>query len=80
MAYFLYGKRTAPEYWDSICRCMIPRDKQFRALNHAGVRVSRLEDAQEFATKEDAEEFLEKIKTTRGLKEGVVVEIRYKAN
>lgn len=79
MGYYLYGKRTAPEHWDSVLRCMIPQDKQFRALNLNGVRVSRLEDAAPFATKEDAQEFLDKILSTRGLREGVEVEIRYKA-
>lgn len=78
-SWFIYGKRTAPEHWDSVRHRMIPQDKQFRALNIKGERVPRLENAAPFATKEDAQEFLDKILSTRGLQEGVEIEIRYRA-
>lgn len=75
-AYCVYGKRTAPEHWDSISRSMIPQDKQFRAVNDRGVRVNKLEEAIMFASKEDAQEWLNKKLEGSGAKDGVVWDIR----
>lgn len=74
--FFVYGKRTKEEYWDNVRRCMIPQDAQFRALNYDGVRVNKLEDAVCFATKEDAQEWIDK----HNFLDGVKIEIRKKAN
>lgn len=80
MGYFIYAKRTAPEHWDSLHRVMIPQDKQFRAINSNGVRVSKLTEAIEFATREDAQEWMDKKIAAQGVKDGVVWEIRKKAD
>lgn len=74
--YFIYGKRTKERHWNNYRRCWIPQDTQFRAINSKGIRVNKLEDAIPFATKEDAEEFLANHK----FYEGVITEIRYKAD
>lgn len=47
MVYLIYGKR-------------IGIDKTFRALDYNGVRVNKLADAMAYATKEDAQEILDK--------------------
>lgn len=73
--FFVYGKRTAEKHWNNYRGCWIPQDKQFRALNANGVRVNKLTEAIPFATKEDAEEFINKHKFLPG----VELEIRYKA-
>lgn len=57
MPYLIYGKHTK-EWWDGKMRQ--PPDKTFRAINYKGVRVTKLEDAGSFATREDAQEFLDK--------------------
>lgn len=80
MAYCLYCKRTAPEHWDSLHRVMIPQDKQFRAINSQGVRVSRLEDAIMFAERADAQEWMDKKIEKCGIKDGVEWQIRKVAN
>lgn len=71
MSYLLYGKRTLPIEDYSTHEIMGP-DKTFAALDWNGVRVTKKSDAFEYATKEDAEERLSKIK----LRPGVVIEIR----
>jgi len=55
--YYVYGKR--------------PEDKQFKPLNGKGIRVSKT-DAEVFATREEAKEFIEK----RTVKNGCEVSIR----
>ena len=72
--YAIYGKRTGlpsgknkqPTY-----------DKRFAALTYDGVRVKRLKDAGTYATKEDAQEVLDKPKTREFIDGGLCVfEIR----
>lgn len=55
MAYAIYAKRCGLKVNN------IPIfDKQFRALDYNGVRVFKLEDAGTYATKEDAQEVIDK--------------------
>lgn len=55
MGYLIYGKRQGlvvdgePVY-----------DKMFKALDYGGVRVTKLADAGEYATREDAQEVIDK--------------------
>ena len=65
----IYGKRT------EILPGMEKPDLTFRALTYNGVRVSKLQDAGTFATKEDAEEHLER-NNKKGIKPGIKFEIR----
>lgn len=76
MTYFVYGKRTSPEHWDNGRRCIIPQDTCFRALNVRGERVMKLEQAIPFATREDAQAWLDEKLAKRGHIEGAVFEIR----
>lgn len=69
--YLIYGKRTEAILNTDTHKFMGP-DSSFRALNEKGERVSKLSDAFSFATKEDAQEFLDAHKP----KHGVVFEIR----
>ena len=67
MGYLIYGKRTGfkvegEERWD----------KTFRALDYKGVRVNRLTDAGEYATKEDAEEVLAHPVIQQRIKDGLI--------
>lgn len=55
MAYIIYGKCVTP-YKD------LTINKKFAALDSKGRRVSRLADAMTYATKEDAQEILDKHK------------------
>ena len=55
MSYLIYGKRTG-----LIVDGVPTYDKTFRALRYDGVRVNKLSDAGEYATKEDAQEVLDK--------------------
>lgn len=71
MTYLIYGKRTKPIKNTETGEMMGP-DTMFRALTYNGVRVSKLADAGSFATKEDAQEWINK----KGHKPGVVFEIR----
>lgn len=59
MTYLIYGKHTKP-WRGSQDHLLHEPDKMFRAINYQGVRVTKLEDAASFATKEDAQEFLDK--------------------
>ena len=59
--YYIYGKR--------------PEDKQFRPINADGIRVSK-KDAEVFQTHQEAEDFLNKVFETKGVKEGCKVEMR----
>lgn len=54
-SYLIYGKRTG-----KIEDGVPVFDKTFKALDYNGVRVSRLSDAGEYATKEDAQEVIDK--------------------
>lgn len=69
--YLIYGKRTQPIYNKETHEYMGP-DSRFAALTWDGKRVAKKTDAFEYATKEDAQERLDK---TAG-KPGVVFEIR----
>lgn len=71
MSYLIYGKRTKPVKYgnDKIGG----PDKTFRALTYQGVRVTKLSEAGEYATKEDAQEIVDK---WSGNIPGVVLEIR----
>lgn len=55
MSYLIYGRRTGKKVKGEPVY-----DKTFRALNYRGVRVNKLADAGEYATKEDAQEVLDK--------------------
>ena len=72
--YAIYGKRTGlpgGKYNQPVY------DKRFAALTYSGVRVSRLADAGTYATKEDAQEVLNKPETVKRIKDGLCVfEIR----
>ena len=65
MSYLIYGKRTQEVIGGG-------PDSRFAALTWDGIRVAKKTDAFEYATKEDAQERLNKIKG----KAGVVFEIR----
>ena len=69
--YLIYGKRTEPIRNKDTGEMMGP-DSRFCALDWNGKRVARKTDAFEYATREDAEERLNKVKG----KKGVVFEIR----
>lgn len=71
MGYLIYGKRIKP--WRDEHKKMHEPDARFAALNAKGERVTKKEDAFEFATKEDAQEYLDAHKGTRT---DVVFEIR----
>ena len=71
--YLLYGKHLT-EWVDSKGKWHEP-EATFRALDYRGVRVNRLADAGEYATKEDAEEAMQKAKP-RIEKGEVAIEIR----
>lgn len=69
--WLIYGKRTKP-WKDKNNRTHEP-DKTFRALDAQGVRVNKLDEAFSYATKEDAQERIDKAKPPI---EGVIFEIR----
>lgn len=71
MGFLIYGKRTQPILNTDTHEYMGP-DSRFAALDYSGKRVSKLTDAFEYATKEDAQERIDKM----GGKPGVVFEIR----
>ena len=68
--YLIYGKRTK-SWKDKKGRIHDP-DKTFRALDSYGRRVTILDQAFSYATKEDAQERIDKANP----REGVVFEIR----
>lgn len=75
MSYLIYGKHLI-KWVDSKGKWHEP-DSTFRALNYQGVRVTKLSDAGEYATKEDAQEVLDKPKTKERVEKGeVAFEIR----
>lgn len=59
MTYLIYGKHTK-EWWNKQRRRWEDPDKTFRAIDYKGVRVTKLENAASFATKEDAQDYLDK--------------------
>ena len=61
MGYLLYGKRTQPIRNTDTGEMMGP-DSRFAALTYDGKRVAKLTDAFEYATREDVQERLDKIK------------------
>ena len=69
--YLVYGKRTEPVYYPTLRQTHGP-DKTFKALNEYGERVTKLSDAFSFASREDAQEFLDAHKH----RAGCVFEIR----
>ena len=71
MGYLIYGKRTEPIFNKDTHEYMGP-DARFAALDWDGKRVARKSDAFEYATKEDAQERLNK----KSGKHGVIFEIR----
>lgn len=73
MSFLLYGKHLT-RWVDSRGKWHDP-DKTFRALDYSGVRVNKLTDAGEYATREDAEEAMLKAKP-RIDKGTVAIEIR----
>ena len=73
MSYLIYGKHLT-KWVDSKGKLREP-EKTFRALDYNGVRVTRIADAGEYATKEDAEEALLRAKP-RINKGEVAIEIR----
>lgn len=70
-SYLIYGKRTQP-IRDTNTGELYGPDSRFAALTYGGKRVTKLTDAFEYATKEDAQERIDKM----GGKPGVVFEIR----
>ena len=73
--YLIYGKHLTP-WIDSKGKLREP-DKTFRALDARGVRVTKLDNAMSYATKEDAQEVLDKPGTkTRIKREEVIFQIR----
>lgn len=73
--YLIYGKHLKP-WVDSKNKWREP-DATFRALDYRGVRVSRLEDAGAYATREDAQEVLDRPLTKAKIESGeVALEIR----
>lgn len=55
MGYLIYGKRTGKiENGEPVY------DKMFKALDYSGVRVTKLANAGEYATREDAQEVMNK--------------------
>lgn len=68
--YLIYGKRT--QAWKDKEGHTHEPDKTFRALDIQGCRVTKLDEAFSYATKEDAQERIDKTK----LKPGVVLEVR----
>ncbi len=69
--YLIYGKRTERIY-DVYSKTWTEPDTTFRALNANGERVTKLKDAFSFATREDAQDFID----NRRPKPGVIFEIR----
>lgn len=69
MSYFVYGKRTEPDG-----KFILQPDKQFRPLDVFGRRVTKLEDAIPFVTREEAQEWVNE----HSFKDGVKIEIRKK--
>lgn len=69
--FLIYGKRTQPIRNTDTGEMMGP-DSRFAALDWSGKRVGKLTDAFEYATREDAQERIDKM----GGKPGVVFEIR----
>lgn len=73
--YLIYGKHLTP-WIDSKGKIREP-DKTFRALDARGVRVTKLDNAMSYATKEDAQEVLDKPGTKARIKrEEVTFQIR----
>lgn len=66
MSFAIYAKMTTP--WRDGANQWHDEDKNFRAINGAGCRVTKLADACVFATKEDAEEFIESHSWRNGIK------------
>lgn len=64
MAYLIYGKRNVAINGEG-------PDKKFAALDSRGYRVSKLANAMSYATKEDAQEMIDKMG-----REGCEFEIR----
>lgn len=69
--WLIYGKRSKP--WKDRNGRKHEADKTFRALDADGRRVTSLDDAFSYATKEDAQERIDKAKPDF---EGVLFEIR----
>lgn len=76
MGYLLYGKRSKP-WRDSKGRMHEP-DSRFAALDAYGCRVTKKNLAFEFATVEDAQDYLDKMTKSkdRNPPDGVLFEIR----
>lgn len=73
--WLIYGKHLIP--WIDSKGKMRDPDKTFRALNAQGVRVTKLSDAMSYASKEDAQEVLDKPETKARIKrEEVMFQIR----
>lgn len=73
--YLIYGKHIKP--WIDSKGKMREPDSRFAALDARGVRVSRLNNAMSYATKEDAQEILDKPATKARIDNGeVIFEIR----
>jgi len=70
--WLIYGKRTKP-WQDKKTGKRHEPDKTFRALDSLGRRVTSLDDAFSYATKEDAQERIDKAHPDI---DGVVFEIR----
>lgn len=75
MGYLIYAKVVKPV---DLNRHFDPQPR-FRALNYQGVQVSRLSDADDYATREDAQEVIDKV-VSRLAKQGkddcILFEIR----
>lgn len=69
--YGIYAKRTQPLFNWETKETMGP-DKTFMPLNEKGVRVPKNKLTNTFATKEDAQEWID----THDFKDGVEVEVR----
>lgn len=70
MGWLIYGKRTKP--YISKSGNLFEIDKKFAPLDWKGFRVTKKSDAFEYATKEDAQDRLDKIKSV----DGAVFEVR----
>jgi hypothetical protein len=65
--FLIYGKRTGYP-----CNGEPVYDATFRALDAKGVRVTKLSDAMSYATREDAQEMLDKPRIQENVKKGLL--------
>ena len=66
-SWLIYGKRTGLSH-----KGKPVFDTYFRALDSKGCRVTKLQDAMSYATKEDAQEILDKFVAKNIIEQGLV--------